>query len=144
MNTVEIEPSQSFALGSETVVHLPSGLLGFEQTKRYVLTPADQPFHWLRAENDSSLSFLVICPFEILDSYSPDIPSEEVRALGIECPDDVLLFNIVTLRPNGRSTVNLKGPGVMNRFSRIARQVIIRNSADYSLQHPLIAEDEPA
>ena len=45
------------------------------------------------------------------------------------------------LPANGRATVNLKGPLVINRFSRIARQVIIANSADYSLQHPLINEE---
>ena len=143
MNTVEFDQESSLALSSETVIHLPSGLLGFEQVKRYVLTPAaEQPFYWLRAANDPSLSFLVVSPFEVLDSYAPDIPTEEVRALGIECPDDVTLLNIVTLRSQGMATVNLKGPIVINRFSRVARQVIIANSASYSLQHPLGAVEQ--
>jgi flagellar assembly factor FliW len=143
MNTVEFDQESSIALGSETVIHLPSGLLGFEQVKRYVLTPAaEQPFYWLRASNDASLTFLVVSPSDVLDEYAPDIATEEVRALGIECPDDVTLLNIVTLRPNGRATVNLKGPIVMNRFSRLAKQVIIANSANYSLQHPLVAAEQ--
>ena len=138
MNTLEMEAENSYALASETVVHLPSGLLGFESIKRFLLTRAeDGPFHWLQAENDPTLSFLVISPFEVMPEYAPDIPNEDVRSLGIECPDDVLLFNIVTLRPTGVSTVNLKGPIVINRFSRVGRQVIIGNSTAYSVHYPL-------
>ncbi len=141
MNTVELEAESSFALGSEAVIHMPSGMLGFENVKRYRLTPAAEPaFYWLQAENDPTLSFLVVSPFEAIPEYAPDIPSEDIRSLGIECPDDVLLFNIVTLRPGGKATVNLKGPIVINRFSRLARQVIITNSPDYSVQHPLAEE----
>src|SRR6185295_14881179 len=66
MNTLEMEAENSCALGSETVIHLPSGLLGFESVKRFLLTCAgDGPFHWLQAEKDPSLSFLVISPFEV-------------------------------------------------------------------------------
>jgi len=90
--------------------------------------------------NDHSLSFLVICPFDVLPEYRPDIPTEDVRSLGIECPDDVFLLNIVTLRKNGASTVNLKGPIVINRFSLLGRQVIVSNSPEYSVQHPLPTE----
>jgi flagellar assembly factor FliW len=141
MNTLEMEAENSFVLGNETVVHLPSGLLGFESIKRFLLTRAeDGPFYWFQAEKDSTLSFLVVSPFEVLPDYAPDIPTEDVRSLGIECPDDVLLLNIVTLRPNGVSSVNLKGPIVINRFSRIGKQVIIGNSAEYSVQHPLPGE----
>ncbi len=138
MNTLEMEAENSVRLGCETVIHLPSGLLGFESMKRFLLTQADEgPFYWMQAENDANLSFLVISPFEVLPEYAPDIPNEDVRALGIECPDDVRLLNIVTLRLNGVSTVNLKGPIVVNRFSRLAKQVVIENSTHYSVQHPL-------
>jgi flagellar assembly factor FliW len=138
MNTLELEAENSCALVSDTVIHLPSGLLGFEKIKRYLLTQAaDGPFYWFRAENEPSLSFLVISPFAVLPEYAPDIPNEDVRSLGIECQDDVLLLNIVTLRPNGVSTVNLKGPIVINRFSRLGKQVIIGNSTAYSVHHPL-------
>jgi flagellar assembly factor FliW len=138
MNTLEMEAENSCAVRSETVIHLPSGLLGFESIKRFLLTCAgDGPFHWLQAEKDPSLSFLVISPFEVTPQYAPDIPNEDVRSLGIECPDDVLLLNIVTIRPNGVSTINLKGPIVINRFSKIGKQVIIGNSTAYSVHHPL-------
>ena len=138
MNTLEVETENSTCYGGESVIHLPSGLLGFEGIKRYRLTSASEgSFYWLQAENESNLSFLVLPPFDVVPDYAPDIPADDIRSLGIECPDDVLLFNIVTLREDGQATINLKGPIVVNRFSRIARQVIINNSAEYSVQHPL-------
>jgi flagellar assembly factor FliW len=50
-------------------------------------------------------------------------------------------MNIVTLRNQGPSTVNLKGPIVVNRCTRIAKQVIPLNAGLYPLQHPLPATE---
>jgi flagellar assembly factor FliW len=142
MNSAELETRMPFAVGTDAVVHLPCGLLGFETVKRYVLSSisGEEPFLWFRDQNDPTLAFLVVPPFEVLSSYEPDLPAEDVRFLGLESPDDALLLNIVTLRPRGRSTVNLKGPIVINRFSLIGKQVVLANAADYSVQHPLPTE----
>ena len=139
MNIAELETDTRLSFPSETVIHLPSGLLGFEQVKRYTLSsvPGEEPFQWFRDQNDPRLAFVVVSPFEVLPSYAPDLPAEDVRFLGLETPDDALLLNIVTLRPGGRATVNLKGPIVINRFSLLGKQVVVANAADYSVQHPL-------
>lgn len=139
MNTAEFETDTQITPCSESVIHLPSGLLGFEQVKRYVLSslPGEEPFQWFRDQSNPSLAFVVISPFEVLAHYSPDLPTEDVNYLQLETPDDALLLNIVTLRRAGRATVNLKGPIVINRFSLIGKQVILANAADYSVQHPL-------
>ena len=131
-----------FAVGSDAVVHLPCGLLGFEQVKRYVLSAisGEEPFLWFRDQKDPALAFLVVSPFEVFPSYQPDLPAEDVRFLGLETPEDALLLNIVTLRARGRSTVNLKGPIVINRFSLIGKQCVLANAAEYSVQHPLPTE----
>jgi flagellar assembly factor FliW len=138
MNTAGVD-GQIMVEGKDTIVHLPSGLLGFEQIKKYILIskPEEAPFHWLQALEDPSLTFLVVSPFEFLASYAPDIPAEDVSSIGLEDPSDALFFNIVTLRPKGRSTVNLKGPIVLNRYSLIGKQVVLSNASEYSVQHPL-------
>src|SRR5688572_15878839 len=142
MNSLELETKMPIAVGSDALVHLPCGLLGFESVKRYVLSsiPGEEPFLWFRDQAEPALAFLVVSPFEVIPSYEPDLPAEDVRFLGLESPDDALLLNIVTLRPHGRSTVNLKGPIVINRFSLIGKQVVLANAADYSVQHPLPTE----
>mgnify|MGYP002402034198 CR=1 FL=1 len=139
---MEMDLDTPSALGSETVIHLPSGLLGFERNKKYLLmsNPSEEPFHWFQVIDDPSITFLVVSPFEVLPNYQPDISAEDVRFLQLDKQEDAFLLNIVSLRPNGRSTLNLKGPIVINRFTLIGKQVVITNAAEYSVQHPLPEE----
>ena len=143
MNTVEMDLDQPSALESETVIHLPSGLLGFEKCKKYLLlsNANEEPFHWFQVVDDPAITFLVVSPFQVLPNYRPDLPADDVRFLQLERPEDALLLSIVSLRPDGRSTVNLKGPIVVNRFTLIGKQSILSNAAEYSVQHPLPEEE---
>jgi flagellar assembly factor FliW len=79
----------------------------------------------------------VIDPFLVLPTYLPDIPQADVEFLGLKEPADAQLLNIVTVHGPHRATVNLKGPIVVNRHTRVAKQVIIANAGEYSVQHPL-------
>jgi flagellar assembly factor FliW len=116
------------------LVRLPSGILGFEQHKEYMLlaNPNEMPF-----ADSASLAFVVINPFLVMPDYAPDIPDSDAEFLGLKEPNDARLFNIVTLRPHNHATVNLKGPIVINRHTHIAKQVIISNASNYSVEHPL-------
>lgn len=120
-------------------IQIPTGLLGFEQVKGYLLMapPQDAPFLWLQMTSDPFHSFLAVSPFVVLPDYQPDIASEDIESLGMESPEDALLLSIVTLREKGMASINLKGPIVINRHSLIAKQVIPVNAATYSSQHPL-------
>jgi flagellar assembly factor FliW len=120
-------------------INLPLGLLGFEPTKQYALlaNPAEQPFAWLKAEGESSLAFVVIDPFVVLPAYQPEIPEADADFLEIKVPADAVMLGIVTIHGPKQATMNLKGPIVINRHSHIGKQVIITNSAEYSVQHPL-------
>lgn len=121
------------------LIRMPAGLLGFEQVKefRLVSNPADEPFLWLQAEKSPTLAFLLISPFLVAPHYQPDIDTDDAQSLGITEPDDALLFNIVTLRGSSAATVNLKGPIVVNRHTGVARQIVLNNAGDYSVQHPI-------
>lgn len=92
---------------------------------------------WLRMIENDTKRFLVISPFIIAPDYQPDISTEDVRFLGLNGPEDALVVNIVTLRPNRPPTVNLKGPIVINRHSLIAKQVVPNNAGKYDVNHPL-------
>jgi flagellar assembly factor FliW len=127
-------------------VRLPMGLLGFEQIKDYVLVvnPGEEPFAWLRVEDNAALAFVVIDPFVVMPDYNPDIPPADVEFLGLKNANDALLFGIVTVHGASQATVNLKGPVVINRHTHTAKQVIITNAAQYSVQHPLPVADNVA
>ena len=121
------------------ILNLPLGLLGFEHIKQFQLISNLQelPFRWLQVVDDPSLAFLVVSPFEVLPTYAPNISTDDATHLGLERPEDAELLNIVTLRANGNSTVNLKGPIVLNRHTLVAKQIVPANVAEYSLRHPL-------
>lgn len=142
MEIVEAIPAHPEIAEEGLPVHLPLGLLGFEQIKEYVLVsnPDESPFKWLQVPGNGGLAFLVVNPFEVLPDYQPDIGDEDVRFLALDSPGDALLYNIVTLHPGGRATVNLKGPIVLNRHGLRGKQVIPTNAFQYALQHPLPTE----
>lgn len=139
MNTVMHNEPEPTVSGTGKILHLPFGLLGFEQIKKYQLisNAEEAPFGWLQVLNDPSLAFLVVSPFDVLTTYAPDIGAEDAKSIGLEKPEDAQLLNIVTLRSSGQSTVNLKGPIVVNRHTLVAKQVIPVNAVDYALHHPL-------
>lgn len=124
-------------------VRIPTGLLGFEQIKDYVLTanPDEEPFAWLHVVDNSALAFVVIDPFVVLPDYRPDIPQADVEFLQIQQASDALLLGIVTVNENQTPTVNLKGPIVINRHTHLGKQVIISNAAAYSVKHALPVAD---
>jgi flagellar assembly factor FliW len=139
-NVIELETP---ATREETSIHLPLGLLGFERIKQYALIcdPDDDPFSWLEAGGDASLAFLVLSPFQVMADYEMDLNDEDAEFLKLNSPRDAVVLNIVTLQPNGRATINLKGPIVLNKNTMIGKQVVLANAASYSLQHPLPVAD---
>ena len=139
MKTAEMIEPEIQTISGENVIQIPDGLLGFEHVKKYVLLaqPQEAPFMWLRMIDNANKRFIVVSPFQILPDYQPDISSEDVRFLGLSNPDDALVVNIVTLRPNRVPTINLKGPIVINRHTLIAKQVIPNNASKFDVNHPL-------
>ena len=138
-DTIPDNPTASSTITPPNLVRLPLGLLGFEQIKEYVLLadPAEKPFAWLRVVGNQSLAFVVIDPFVVLPEYKPDIPQSDVDFLGLKEPSDALLLCIVTIQDHNHATMNLKGPVVINRHSHTAKQVIIANATQYSVEHRL-------
>jgi flagellar assembly factor FliW len=124
---------------SDNVVRLPFGLLGFEEHKQYaLLSKAEEaPFLWLQMLEAPHQAFLVIPPAHVTPDYHPELGREDVEFLKLETAADAWVLNIVTLRPSGEATVNLKGPIVLHRETLLGKQVIPLNAADYALRHPL-------
>lgn len=66
-----------------------------------------------------------------------DISQPDVGFLGVKDASDTLVLTIVTLHDANQTTINLKGPIVINRHRHVGKQVIIANAANYSAQHAL-------
>jgi flagellar assembly factor FliW len=144
-NTLELmEPETSTRTETATghqlkgVIKLPLGLLGFEHVKNYVLldNPLEEPFMWLQMAEDAKHAFLVVSPTAVVADYQPDINERDVAFLDLAGPEDAFILNIVTLR-NGRATVNLKGPIVINKRTLMGKQVIPNNAQRFNVRHLL-------
>jgi flagellar assembly factor FliW len=127
-------------LKRERVLQVPLGLLGFEGIKQYSLitNPDEEPFLWLQAVGDPSLSFLVVPTFDVAKDYNPEIGDEDAAFLGLDSQEDAWVYGIVTLHRNRPATVNLKGPIIVNRHTLRAKQVVLNNAVRYAIQHPIV------
>ena len=122
---------------------LPGGLIGFEDYRQAELLyePDNLPFLWLRLSGGGApLHFVVIEPGGIIPGYEPELFDEHALDLGLRDAAEAMILNIVTLRHARplEATVNLVGPIVVNRRTRLARQVVISNYSRYSAHYPLL------
>jgi len=124
---------------------LPYGIIGFSAYKRAELLylPDHLPFLWMKLHGPETLQFIVIEPGGIVPGYEPELFNEDADALDLRSSAEVMILNIVTLRSQNpvEATANLIGPVVVNRRTRLARQLVISNYSRYSAHHPLV---EPA
>ena len=128
---------------------LPQGLIGFKDYTRAELLylPDHLPFLWLKLyRGTESVHFIVIEPAGLVPGYVPELFDADAEGLELRDSSEAMLLNIVTLRHQNplEATINLVGPIVMNRRTRVARQLVIANYSQYSAHWPLVAQDAAA
>ena len=130
---IEVEEKQK--------VTFPSGLLGFESLKDYVLLAAEQePFYWLQSLDEEQVAFVLINPFIFKKDYEMDIDNEELVPIGIIDPGKAVIFSIVTIPPDeGPMTANLQGPLILNQETQLGIQAVLTDSR-WKTKHDIIAE----
>lgn len=113
----------------ELAFDFASGLYGFPTAKRFVVSEIPRGgdlFKQMLSVDQPGLGFTLVFPFAFFPDYDPDIPEEDVREIGAEGPDQIILMAIANVRQNFReTTVNLKAPIIFNPYTRKARQVIL-------------------
>lgn len=143
--TTESLPTQP---GLDTLeIELPTGLIGMPHLRRFHVAalPESWPFVSLRSLGQEEIHFLAVSPQNLLPGYQLELGDDDTEALELQSSDDALIYNIVTVHNSERQyvTANLIGPIVVNRRTRIGRQVILANSDEFSAKHALIDEREP-
>ena len=132
-------------------ISLPQGLIGFGAYKRAELLylPDHLPFLWMKLSNPDTadiLHFIVIEPGGIVPGYEPELFDLDAEQLGLADPAEAMIINIVTLQRQSpvEATANLIGPLVVNRRTRIGRQLVIANYSRYSAHHALVENPQAA
>ncbi|MBM3852424.1 MAG: flagellar assembly protein FliW [Verrucomicrobia bacterium] len=126
---------------------LPYGIIGFSQYKRAELLylPDHLPFLWMKLLGSAEpLHFIVIEPGGIVPSYQPELFDDDAEALDLRDAAEAMVLNIVTLRrPDPvEATVNLIGPIIVNRRTRLGRQLVVSNYSQYSAHHVLVENSQ--
>ena len=119
----------------------PDGLFGFELFKEYVLLDAEQqPYYYLQSIDTQGAAFILLKPFLFRPDYAIDIADEELSEIGIADPKKALVFTIVTVPPDGAPmTANLAGPLVINRETRIGKQIVLTDPR-WKTKHNIMEE----
>ena len=125
-------------------IHMPFGLIGLPQLKKFTLAPipGSHPFLSMQAVVGGRFNFIVIEPCGLIAGYKLEVSDNDAEELQIHTADDARVLNIVTVHSLEPQfvTVNLVGPVVLNRGTLIGKQVIVTNAELYSTQHVLIDE----
>ena len=128
-------------IGEDQVIHLPSGLIGFPNQKRYVILEHKKgsPFVWFQSVDDESVAFVLIDPFLFQPDYEVEVGPEDRKALGLtEGCDGMQTMAIVTITAGDpmEITANLLGPVVINTLKKTAKQIVLYQFP-YSTRTPI-------
>ncbi|MFD2639001.1 flagellar assembly protein FliW [Piscibacillus salipiscarius] len=123
----------------DDILTFDNGLPGFQEYKQFVLLDLEgnPAFKVLQSINQENLAFIVTNPFLIEAKYEFKLDQSTKQQLYIEEPNDVQVWNIVTVQdPFERSTVNLKGPIVINVKHKKGKQLLL-SEFNYSTKSPI-------
>ncbi len=111
------------------VIHMPKGILGFDELKHYVIiphTPASPYYCWYQSTEKEEIAFVLCSPNAFISDYKPELNAFTKQELHIDGDDQVAIFNIATFRDNGKQIfLNLCAPIVINVNKKLSLQVIL-------------------
>ncbi|MEN3359078.1 MAG: flagellar assembly factor FliW [Mycobacteriales bacterium] len=122
------------------VIQFVRPIPGFPDQYQYVLTRVaeDGPLYVLRSLDEPPVRFLVIAPLPFFPDYAPEIDDDTLDLLDVHDADRLLVLLVVSAGASAaEATVNLLAPIVVDRVSRRAAQVLLRE--EFSLRAPLVA-----
>lgn len=128
---IEVEPTD--------LIHFPSGLLGLEDSRHWVLL-ADvehDALGWLQSTSRPDVALAVVSPRRFVPDYQVRVSRGELSQLELADLQNAQVLSIVGKNERG-ITLNLKAPLVINLERRLGRQVI--TNGDRPVQYPLYAE----
>ena len=130
----------------DDIVHFPSGIYGFEDSKRFELldTGSSAGIMHLQCVDAPTPRFIVLDPFAIVEDYAPEVPEEALIKLRANSVEELSLLAIAVIPEDlNASTVNLKSPVAINFKEHLGMQVILGNR-DYPVRFRLFDRERTA
>ena len=130
-------------IDDKTVINVPNGILGFEESKRYTLiSPLGEDTFpmWLQSVDGVEPCFVVYDPMHIYSDYRFEITDEEQQLLKIDESTPYRCLTVAIVPEDYRkTTINLRCPIVINTKDNIAAQIILE---DYDFKYPVYSTEE--
>jgi len=123
-------------LGADDLLSFPTGLLGLEDCRHWVLLAdaQNESLGWLQSTSKPEVAVAVVSPRRFVPTYQLRVARNELEPLQLARVRDAQVLVIVGKNEQG-ITLNLKAPLVVNLERRLGRQVV--SNADQPLQYPL-------
>jgi flagellar assembly factor FliW len=123
-------------ISDDSIIQFPEGIPGFEELQQFALITVEEhgPLEYIQSVEDGELAFIVIDPFLCFPDYDIQLPEQAVEQLSLAGSEDILIRTTVSIRGDiETATTNLVAPIIINRSSRIGKQVIL-TATDYTTQ----------
>ncbi|MHB8231611.1 MAG: flagellar assembly protein FliW [bacterium] len=129
------------AVEKTKIIEFVKPILGFNSFKNFCILNVNKeqnvPFFILQSVENQDLCFIVTDPNYFFKDYAAQITDEEKELLSLADKSDAIIFVIATIfRDLYSSTVNLKGPIVINTKNHKAIQTVLNNDL-YSVKQKL-------
>lgn len=120
--------------GQANVLQFRHGIPGFPNARRFVLIDFDDSggsaLQVLHSLDDPDLEMVVAVPWPFFPDYAPELGEADRQELGIEDPQDAVVFCAVTADAERDEVfLNLLGPFVVNATTLEARQVVLADTS---------------
>jgi flagellar assembly factor FliW len=126
----------------ENVITFKHGLFGFENLRSFFFLENEDNnnFKWLQSGEEKDVCFLVVNPVTFMFDYTLEISDDVVEELGIEKPEDVLIFSLVVVPSDpSKISANLCGPLVINVKTMLGKQVV-STDPNHKVKHYILEE----
>jgi flagellar assembly factor FliW len=123
----------------EKIINFPNGIIGFETLKRFVLIdhPGSDIIKWLQSVDERDFALPVVDPVGFFPDYAPVLCESDLKKLKLRSIEDAVVLAVLTVPQDvERTTVNLKGPVVLNPHERLGAQLIAENP-EYKIKQPV-------
>ncbi len=143
MRKVSTDRFGELEIDEKRIVTFAEGIPAFETEHEFIVLPYDEesPYYFMQSLTKPGLAFLLTIPELFFADYSAEIDDATIEELGIEDPEKVLVYTLITI-PNGSvryMTANLLAPIVINVANMKAKQIVMDKS-NYTTKHRLFPD----
>lgn len=101
------------------IITFNSGIPGFEEYKKFIILDLESKstLKCLQSTESKDVCLVIINPWDYFNDYQIELSDDEVDCLEIEKEEDVLVYNVLTIRQD-KITANLLAPIVINSLKK--------------------------